>query len=38
MDNEILTYKGAPMVRSGNRIFYGDPKKKYILVIKKKKK
>lgn len=31
--NEILTYKGLPLVRSGNKIYYGDPKKKYILVL-----
>ncbi len=32
-NSEILTYKGLPLVRSGNKIFYGDPKKKFILVL-----
>lgn len=32
-NNEILTYKGLPLVRSGNKIFYGDPQKKYVLVL-----
>lgn len=33
MDTNLLTYKGFPLVRSGNKIFYGDPKNKYILVL-----
>ena len=33
MNNNILTYKGCPLVRSGNKIFYGDAKDKYILVL-----
>ncbi len=34
MANEnVLTYKGLPLVRSVNKIFYGDPKKKCILVL-----
>lgn len=32
-NSEILTYKGLPLVRSANKIYYGDPKKKYILVL-----
>ncbi len=32
-NEDILTYKGLPLVRSGNKIYYGDPKKKYILVL-----
>lgn len=32
-NQDILTYKGLPLVRSGNKIYYGDPKKKYILVL-----
>ena len=30
---DILTYKGLPLVRSGNKIYYGDPQKKFILVL-----
>ena len=33
MDKNILTYKDAPLVRSGNKIYYGDPKKPHILVL-----
>lgn len=31
--SDMIIYKDAPLVRSGNKIFYGDPKKKYILVL-----
>ena len=36
----IFTYKGKPMVRRGDTIYYGDMKEKYIIVftIKSKKK
>lgn len=30
---EILTYKGKPLVRRGDEIFYGDPNAKYILHL-----
>ena len=33
MEN-ILTYKGNPLVRSGNQIYYGSLENKYIIVIK----
>lgn len=32
-DNEFFTYKGKPMVASGNTLYYGDPDQKYILVM-----
>ncbi|MDD4689420.1 MAG: hypothetical protein PHE51_06705 [Eubacteriales bacterium] len=30
---EGLTYKGKPLLRSGNKIFYGNPEDKYIVYI-----
>lgn len=30
---ETVMYKGRPLVRNGNKIYYGDPKDKYILVL-----
>ncbi len=34
MENkDILTYKGLPLVKSANKIFYGDPQSKYIMVL-----
>jgi hypothetical protein len=36
MDNnykDVLQYKGQPMVRDGNKIYFGDPSEKYILVL-----
>ena len=37
---QIFTYKGKPMVRRGDTIYYGDMNEKYIIVftIKSKKK
>jgi hypothetical protein len=32
-DNNILQYKGQPMARCGNKIYYGDPSQKAILVL-----
>ena len=32
-EKNILTYKGHPLVRSGNDIYYGDPKGKVIVYI-----
>ena len=39
-EQTIFTYKGKPMVRRGDTIYYGDMKEKYIIVfnIKSKKK
>ena len=39
-EKTIFTYKGKPMVRRGDTIYYGDMKEKYIIVftIKSKKK
>ena len=30
-DNKFLTYKGKPLVRNGNVIFYGDMTEKYVV-------
>ena len=30
---KYLTYKGKPLVRSGNTIFYGDLKEKYVIFM-----
>ena len=40
VDQKIFTYKGKPMVRRGDTIYYGDMKEKYIIIftIKSKKK
>lgn len=32
MEN-VLTYKGKPLVRQGNFLFYGEPTDKYILFM-----
>ncbi len=39
-EQTIFTYKGKPMVRRGDTIYYGDMKEKYIIIftIKSKKK
>ncbi len=39
-EQKIFTYKGKPMVRRGDTIYYGDMKEKYIIIftIKSKKK
>ena len=31
---EFLTYKGRPMVRKGDTIYYGDTAEKYIIMLK----
>lgn len=31
--NTILQYKGQPIARCGNKIYYGDPSEKAILVL-----
>ncbi len=30
---EFLTYKGKPLVRNGNTIYYGDMAEKYVIMI-----
>ncbi|MBE6870829.1 MAG: hypothetical protein E7491_02665 [Ruminococcaceae bacterium] len=32
-NKEFCMYKGKPLVRSGNTIYYGDPNEKYIAVF-----
>lgn len=32
-ENNILQYKGQPLVKCGNKIYYGDPAEKCILVL-----
>lgn len=32
-NENILSYKGQPLVRDGNKIYYGDPAEKYLLVL-----
>ncbi len=34
MADNFLTYKGRPMVRSKDTIYYGNPADKYIVMIK----
>jgi hypothetical protein len=34
MAEKILTYKGKPLVRSGDTIYYGNSEEKYIVMIK----
>lgn len=31
--SEFLTYKGKPLVRKGNEIYYGDMSEKYIIKL-----
>ena len=31
--DDILTYKGKPLVRNKNKIYYGQPYDKYLLVL-----
>ena len=33
-DTKFLTYKGKPLVRKGNEIYYGDMSEKYIVYFK----
>ena len=32
-DSEFLTYKGRPLVRSGNMIYYGSMSEKYVILL-----
>lgn len=34
MENNYLTYKGRPLVRCGNEMYYGSMNDKYIIFIK----
>ncbi len=34
MADKMLTYKGKPLVRSGDTIYYGNSEDKYIVMIK----
>ncbi len=31
--NEFLTYKGKPLVRNGNTLYYGDMAEQYVIMI-----
>ena len=31
--NKFLTYKGKPLVRNGNTIYYGYPNEKYVIMM-----
>ena len=33
MDHTTLSYKGKPLVRKGNELYYGDMKDKYIIYM-----
>lgn len=33
-DTNFLTYKGKPLVRKGNEIYYGDMAEKYVVYFK----
>ena len=33
MANDFLTYKGKPLVRKGNEIYYGDMSEKYVVML-----
>lgn len=30
---KILRYKGKPLIRRGNMIYYGDPQEKYMIIM-----
>ena len=32
-EKEFLTYKGRPLVRKGNEIYYGDMADKYVILL-----
>ena len=32
-NKKILTYKGKPLVRNGNTIYYGYPSEKYVIMM-----
>ena len=32
-NEKFLTYKGKPLVRNGNTLYYGDPSEKYVIMM-----
>ena len=32
-NDKFLTYKGKPLVRNGNTIYYGDPSENYVIMM-----
>ena len=32
-DNEFLTYKGKPLVRKGDTLYYGDMSERYVVML-----
>ena len=32
-NDKFLTYKGRPLVRNGNTIYYGDPSENYVIMM-----
>ena len=32
-DKDFLTYKGRPLVRKGNEIYYGDMSEKFVILL-----
>lgn len=33
-ENDLLTYKGKPLLRCGNEIYYGNPEDKYVVIFR----
>lgn len=32
-NDKFLTYKGKPLVRNGNTLYYGDPSESYVIMM-----
>ena len=32
-NDKFITYKGKPLVRNGNTIYYGDPSENYVIMM-----
>ena len=32
-NDKFLTYKGKPLVRNGNTLYYGDPSENYVIMM-----
>lgn len=32
-NGQFLTYKGKPLVRNGNTLYYGEPSEKYVIMM-----